>query len=184
MARALKIVTETDRDQQLTPAEQQDVAETVGIGALKYADLSQNRTSDYTFSYDKMLAMNGNSATYMQFSYVRVRGIFRKGNVQIETLRQQAADLKLEHPAERALAVELLRFAEALEEVAVDYRPNLLTTYLFDLSKRYSTFFEECPVLKAETEASRTTRLLLCDLVARTIAKGLGLLGIQTVEKM
>ena len=178
------MVIEIDQEQQLTPEEHQEIAEVVGIRALKYADLSQNRTSDYTFSYEKMLALKGNTATYMQYSYARVKSIFRRGDVQIEGVRRQVEALKLTHPAERALALDILRFGEALDEVVADYRPNLLTNYLFELAKRYSTFFEECPVLKADSESSRTTRLLLCDLVARTIDKGLGLLGIQTVEKM
>jgi arginyl-tRNA synthetase len=160
------------------------VAETVGIAALKYADLSQNRTSDYVFSYGKMLAMNGNTATYMQYAYARVRSIFARGKVDVEALRAAAPPIRLDTPAERALAMELLRFAEALDLMVVDYRPNQLTAYLFELANRYSTFFEQCPVLKAETPELRESRLLLCDLTARTIQKGLELLGIRIVEKM
>ena len=160
------------------------LAETVGIAALKYADLSQNRTSDYVFSYDKMLAMNGNTATYMQYTYARVCSILAKGRVDVEQLRASAAPIMLTTPAERALGLELLRFGEALELVAADYRPNQLTSYLFDLANRYSTFFEGCPVLRAETEALRQSRLLLSDLTARTIQTGLDLLGIDVVAKM
>ena len=156
----------------------------VGIAALKYADLSQNRTSDYVFSYDKMLAMNGNTATYMQYAYARVRSIFAKGNVDVDALRASGAPILLDSPAERALALELLRFSEALDLAVADYRPNQLTAYLFDLANRYSTFFEQCPVLRAESEPLRQSRLLLCDLTARTIQKGLELLGIRVVEKM
>jgi arginyl-tRNA synthetase len=156
----------------------------VGIAALKYADLSQNRTSDYVFSYDKMLAMNGNTATYMQYAYARVRSIFSKGNVDVEALRASGAPILLDSPAERALGLELLRFSEALELAVADYRPNQLTAYLFDLANRYSTFFEQCHVLRAKTDALRQSRLLLCDLTARTIQKGLELLGINVVEKM
>ena len=123
------------------------MAETVGIAALKYADLSQNRTSDYVFSYDKMLAMNGNTATYMQYAYARVRSIFARGKVDIEALRASPAPILLGSPAERALALELLRFGEALDLALADYRPNQLTAYLFDLANRYSTFFEQCHVL-------------------------------------
>jgi arginyl-tRNA synthetase len=169
---------------ELSPEERQQIAEKVGVGALKYADLSQNRTSDYVFSYDKMLAMNGNTATYMQYAYARVRSIFAKGKVDIEALRASGAPILLTTPAERALGLELLRFAEAIELVVADYRPNQLTTYLFDLSNRYSTFYEHCPVLQAEPEEVRRSRLLLCDLTARTIAKGLELLGIDVVERM
>ena len=169
---------------ELSAEERRRVAETVGIAALKYADLSQNRTSDYVFSYDKMLAMNGNTATYMQYAYARVRSIFAKGNVDVDRLRASGAPIVLSSPAERALGLELLRFAEALDLTVADYRPNQLTSYLFDLANRYSTFFEQCPVLWAKTDELRQSRLLLCDLTARTIQKGLELLGIRVVEKM
>ncbi|MDO5309064.1 MAG: arginine--tRNA ligase [Planctomycetia bacterium] len=170
-----------------TAEESAEIARRVGIGALVYADLSQNRESDYVFSYDKMLAMNGNTATYMQYAYARVRSIFAKGSVDVATLRSEfasgARSLELTEPEERALAFELLKFQGALESVTRDYRPNLLTAYLYDLANKYSAFFEKCPVLKAEEEI-KAKRLLLCDLTARTIAKGLELLGIQTVERM
>ena len=156
----------------------------MGIAALKYADLSQNRTSDYVFSYDKMLAMTGNTATYMQYAYARVRSIFAKGNVDVDRAARSRPPILLDSPAERALGLELLRFSEALDLTVADYRPNQLTAYLFDLANRYSTFFEQCPVLRAETDELRQSRLLLCDLTARTIQKGLELLGIQVVEKM
>ena len=164
--------------------ERRDVAEKIGIGAIKYADLSHNRTSDYVFSYDKMLAMNGNTAAYMQNSYARVRGIFEKAGVAAEDVRQSGAPVLLASPAERALAISLMRFSEALDRVADDYRPNFLAAYLFDLASSYSDFYEKCPVVKAETDELRRSRLLLCDLTARTIGKGLELLGIQTVERM
>ena len=182
-ARALAVVKESDK-LGLTAAEQRDTARRIGLGALVYADLSQNRESDYVFSYDKMLAMTGNTATYMQYAYARVRSIFSKGNVDIDTLRKGSATIILPEPAERALALELLKFDDAIHFSLRDYRPNILTAYLFDLANRYSTFFENCPVLKAEDAAVRTSRLLLCDLTARTIQKGLELLGIETVERM
>ena len=186
--RAARIVAENDDAKpdgaELSPEQRACVAETVGIGALKYADLSQNRSSDYEFDYEKMLAMNGNTATYMQYAYARVQSIFAKGNVDIDGLRAAGATIVLGTPAERALAIELLRFGDALSLAMADYHPNQLTAYLFDLANRYSTFFEQCPVLKAETTELRTSRLLLCDLTARTIRKGLELLGIGVVEKM
>lgn len=169
---------------ELSGDQRQQVAQTVGIAALKYADLSQNRTSDYVFSYDKMLAMNGNTATYMQYAYARVRSIFAKGDVDVDALRASGLPISLDEPAERALAVELLRFGEALELAAIDFRPSQLTSYLFDLANRYSTFFETCHVLRAETDALRRSRLLLCDLTARTIRQGLELLGIRVVDRM
>jgi arginyl-tRNA synthetase len=169
---------------ELLPDERKRVAETVGIAAIKYADLSQNRTSDYVFSYDKMLAMNGNTATYMQYAYARVRSIFAKGKVDVDALRSSGAPILLDLPAERALALELLRFGEALELAVLDFRPSQLTSYLFDLANRYSTFFENCPVLRAESDSLRQSRLLLCDLTARTIRRGLELLGINVVDRM
>jgi len=186
--RAAEIVAANDDAKkdgpELSSEERVRVAETVGIAALKYADLSQNRTSDYVFSYDKMLAMNGNTGTYMQYAYARVRSIFAKGGVDIEAIRASGTPILLGSPAERALGLEILRFEEALDLAVLDYRPNQLTAYLFDLANRYSTFYEECPVLKAKTDPLRKSRLLLCDLTARTIRNGLELLGINVVEKM
>lgn len=188
VARARKVVEENDDAKpggaELSPSQRARIAETVGIAALKYADLSQNRDSDYVFSYDKMLAMNGNTATYMQYAYARVRSIFAKGGVDAEALRAARPPIFLNTPAERDLALELLRFGEAVDYCLKDYRPNQLTSYLFELANCYSTFFENCPVLKAETPELRQSRLVLCDLTARTIQKGLGLLGIDVVEKM
>lgn len=188
VSRAAAIVAENDAAKpggpELSPAERQNIAEVVGIGALKYADLSQNRTSDYTFSYDKMLLMNGNTATYMQYSYARVKSIFARGGLDAAGIRQSGAKITLSHPAERALGVQILRFAEALAETEADYMPHHLTTYLFDLAKAYSAFFENCPVLRAETPELQASRLLLCDLTARVIRTGLELLGIQVIEKM
>ena len=126
------------------PEERQAVAEAVGIACMKYADLSQNRTSDYEFSYDKMLAMNGNTATYMQYAYARVRSIFRRGQGRHRSACAAAAAIVLDSPAERGLARQLLRFCEALDATVADYRPNQLTSYLFELANGYSTFFEQC----------------------------------------
>jgi arginyl-tRNA synthetase len=160
------------------------IHEVVGVGAVKYADLSQNRTSDYKYNPDKMMAMDGNTATYMQYAYARNRSIFRKGDVDVEALRRQAPPVQLGRPEERALAAQLLRFSEALAAAAADYKPSFITTYLWDLAKTYSGFFQNCPVLKAETPDLRQSRLLLCDLTARVVQRGLDLLGIRTVERM
>ncbi|MEO0529099.1 MAG: arginine--tRNA ligase [Planctomycetota bacterium] len=167
-----------------TDTERAEVAERIGIGAIKYADLAHNRTSDYTFSYDKMLAMSGNTAAYMQYSVARVESIFTKGGVTPDEVRASGVTIQLTEPAERALGLELLRFAEALDRVATEYRPHYLTGYLFDVAQRFAEFFEKCPVLKADDEATKSSRLLLCDLVARTLEAGLELLGIETVERM
>jgi arginyl-tRNA synthetase len=185
--RAFAIVSANDDarpEPLLSEEDRRTVAERVGIGAIKYADLAHNRTSDYKFSYDKMLAMTGNTAAYMQYSYARVSSIFGKGGVDIGQLRSSGAAITLAHPAERALGLAILQFSEALDRVVADYRPNLLTDYLFELAGKYSAFFENCPVLKAESEELRTSRLLLCDLTARTLRRGLHLLGIEVVERM
>ena len=160
------------------------IDEVVGLGAVKYADLSQNRTSDYKFDPDKMMAMDGNTGTYMQYAYARNRSIFRKGDVDPVSLRHKPAAVILERPEERALALQLLRFEESLTFAAAEYKPSFVTAYLWDLAKTYSGFFQNCPVLKAETPELRQSRLLLCDLTARVIQRGLDLLGIRTVERM
>jgi len=167
-----------------TPEEIRDIAEAIGVGAIKYADLSQNRTSDYIFSYDKMLATEGNTATYMQYAYARCRSIFREGGVDDARFRADPPEVVIGHPAERALALQLLRFPEAVENAAAEYLPHLITGYLWDLAKSFSGFFENCPVLKAETSELRDSRLLLVDLVGRVIKQALDLLGIRTVERM
>ena len=186
-SRALAVVSDLDdgkHDGSEFDAEQRrDIARVVGISALKYADLSQNRTSDYTFSFDKMVELKGNTATYLQYGYARVNGIFRKGNVNVTGLRANPVPFEFTNDVERLLALKLLRFAEALDDVVVDYRPNLLANYLFDLTQTFFVFFEKCPVLKSEGSLQRS-RLQLCDLMARTIEKGLSLMGIEVLEKM
>ena len=188
IAHAYMVVCEVDEQKpqgrELSDDERRRVAEVVGLSAIKYADLSQNRTSDYEFSFEKMVALKGNTATYMQYAYARVLSIFRRGGIDIDSLRGKRPVILVGEPAERALGLELLRFSEAIDFALADYRPNHLTTYLFDLANRFSTFFEECPVLKAETPELRNSRLLLCDLTARTLKQGLELLGIEVVGKM
>jgi arginyl-tRNA synthetase len=176
-----------DQDESDTRPDQATLAhisQAVGLGAVKYADLCQNRMTDYKFDFDKMLAMNGNTATYMQYAYARNRSIFRKGRVDPQRFRSQPPLPLLESPWERALAVELLRLEETLIAAAADYQPSAITTYLWNLAKAYSGFFNNCPVLKAETPELRESRLLLCDLTARAIRLCLDLLGIGTVERM
>jgi arginyl-tRNA synthetase len=168
----------------LSADEQTRIAEVVGIGAVKYADLCQNRTSDYVFNWEKMLATDGNTATYMQYAYARNRSIFREGNIDEAAFRADPPKVILDHPAERALALQLVRFPEALDSAAADYRPSAITAYLWDLAKCFSGFYQNCPVLKADSQPLRESRLLLCDMTARVIQKGLELLGIQTVERM
>ncbi|MGL6226988.1 MAG: arginine--tRNA ligase [Thermoguttaceae bacterium] len=187
--RAFQVITaneesKTDEGNRLNEEERKETARRIGLGALIYADLSQNRESDYVFSFDKMLAMNGNTATYMQYAYARVCSIFTRGQIDPALIRTTSDPIQLDTPEERTLALELLKFDDALESVARDYRPNHLTAYLFELANRYSNFFEHCPVLRAENSTTRISRLKLCDLTARTIKKGLELLGIETVEQM
>jgi arginyl-tRNA synthetase len=156
----------------------------VGIGAVKYADLSQNRASDYVFNWDKMLAMDGNTAAYMQYAYARIRSIFRKGGIDVDSLAANPPQVLLTHPAERGLALQLVRLGEALDAAASEYKPSILTSYLWDLAKSYSGFYQNCPVLRAESAALKQSRVLLCDLTARVIRLALELLGIETVERM
>ncbi|MEM1290591.1 MAG: arginine--tRNA ligase [Cyanobacteria bacterium P01_H01_bin.162] len=160
----------------------QAVAETVGIGAVKYADLSQNRTSNYIFSYDKMLALQGNTAPYLLYAYVRVQGISRKGQIDFQALDAEAT-VHLEDESEFALAKHILQLDEAIAEVAQDLYPNRLCQYLFELSQKFNQFYDRCSVLQAD-EPQRTSRLMLCDLTARTLQLGLSLLGIQVIERM
>ena len=183
VARAAIVAKENDVD--LDDGGCQSIAEIIGIGALKYADLSQNRESDYVFSYEKMLALNGNTATYLQYAYARIQSILRKADVDVEQIVNRGTSIRLCETAERALGLAILRFSEALDLVASDYRPNHLTHYLFeDLAKRFSQFFERCPVIKADSTIVREQRILLCALTARTLKMGLALLGINVVEKM
>jgi len=164
-----------------------EIAKAVGIGAVKYADYSNNRTSDYVFSFDKMLAMEGNTAPYMQYAYARIKSIERKAeskNVDIETELAGVEQLNLSEPAEIDLTKHLIRYGEAIESAVADYRPNYLTSYLYELAQKFSAFYTNCPVLQAEAD-KRPTRLVLCDLTARTIRHGLSeLLGIEVVEQM
>ncbi|MHC4222047.1 MAG: arginine--tRNA ligase [Planctomycetota bacterium] len=182
VSRAKQVVEEKNPE---LPEEKKDqIANAVGIGAVKYADYSNNRTSDYIFSFDRMLAMEGNTAPYMQYAYARIKSIERKGSVDIEAELAGITALNLTEPAELDLAKYLLRYGEVIESAASDYRPNYLTNYLYELAQKFSGFYTNCPVLKADPD-KRATRLMLCDLTARTIKHGLEqLLGIDVVEQM
>ncbi|QEG21228.1 arginine--tRNA ligase [Mariniblastus fucicola] len=181
-SRALAIAVEQNPD--LSEEQQKHIATTVGIGALKYADLSQNRGSDYKFSYDKMLATRGNTATYLQFSYARVQGIIRKTGADMAKVRANPVPFEFATDIERELAVKLARFGETIDEVLVEYKPNLLCGYLFDLTQVFFQFLEKCSVKDAETESLKQSRLQFCDLMSRTVERGLGLLGIGVIEQM
>ncbi|AFZ49269.1 arginine--tRNA ligase [Dactylococcopsis salina] len=153
----------------------------VGISAVKYADLSRNRTSNYVFSFDKMLALQGNTAPYLLYAYVRVQGISRKGNIDLATLGNQT--IVLADDSELVLAKHILQLSDILKEVEKDLLPNRLCLYLFELSQKFNQFYDRCPVLQAE-EPKRTSRLMLADLTARTLKLGLNLLGIEVLERM
>jgi arginyl-tRNA synthetase len=183
VSRARKIVEENDPQGELDEQARRLAAEAVGLGGVFYADLRHNRDSDYLFDWEKMLAKTGDTATYIQYAYARACGVFRKGGVDPATLRT-AEEVRLGTPEERALALQLNRLPEALDDVVADYRPNLLTQFLFETANRFTTFYEKCPVLKEADPAVRTSRLQLCDLTARVLKQGLQLLGIKVVERM
>ncbi len=183
--RARAVVEE--KNPELSTGEKEKIAKAVGIGAVKYADYSNNRTSDYIFSFERMLAMEGNTAPYMQYAYARIKSIGRKAQERGIDDQAELRDIKemnLTEPAELDLAKHLIRYGEAIETAVSDYRPNYLTNYLYELAQKFSVFYTNCPVLTAEPD-KRPTRLLLCDLTARTIKHGLSeLLGIDVVEQM
>jgi arginyl-tRNA synthetase len=169
-------------ERQETPEFITNSAEFVGLSAVKYADLSQNRLSNYVFSYDKMLALQGNTAPYMMYAYVRVQGIKRKGGIDFDNLGDNA-QIILNEELELALAKQLLQLGSIITEVERDLLPNRLCQYLFELSQKFNQFFDKHSVLQAE-EPIRTSRLILCDLTAKTLKLGLDLLGIPVLERM
>jgi len=157
--------------------ERREIARVVGVGAVKYAELSQHRMTDYVFSWDKMLAFQGNTAPYLQNAYVRIRSIFRKAG------DESFGPVSLGEPAERTLAAKLASYPEVVPLVLEDFRPNLLANYLFELAETFHSFYEACPVLKADA-ATRSSRLALCALASKVLEHGLGLLGIRCPERM
>ena len=179
--RAYKTVCE--KSAELPEAQRREIARVVGLGAVKYADLLPNRQSDYIFSWDKMLALQGNTAPYLLYAYARIKSIFRK-SAETANIQHPTPNIQLAAPEELAVARHLLNFGLTLEAVADEYRPNFLCNYLFELAVHFSRFFENCPVLKAEDAATRDSRLALCDLTARVLKQGLETLGIETVEQM
>ncbi|MEB3228128.1 MAG: arginine--tRNA ligase [Synechocystis sp.] len=168
-------------ERQETPEFIETVAQRVGIAAVKYADLSQNRTSDYIFSFDKMLALQGNTAPYMLYAYARIQSISREGGIDFSQLA--SGEIVLADDTELALAKHLLQFADVIHTVETTFLPNRLCDYLYELSKVFNRFYENCPVLKAENP-QRRSRLLLCDLTAKTLKQGLTLLGIPVLSRM
>jgi arginyl-tRNA synthetase len=174
--RAMKVVAEKNPD--LPERQKREIAKAVGVGAIKYADLSKDRIGDYTFDWNKMLAMDGNTGPYLQYAYARIRSIFRKAGEE-----PTSAPIHLDSPYELAIAKHILRLSEVIRQVARDLKPHLLCTYLYDLATKFSAFYENCPVLKSEG-ATRASRLALCHLTSTTLALGLDLLGIEHPEQM
>ncbi len=179
--RAYKTVSE--KSAELPEEQRKEIARIIGLGAVKYADLLPNRQSDYIFNWDKMLALQGNTAPYLLYAYARIKSIFRKLEVTFNT-QHSTLNIQLAAKEELALANHLLNFGLTLEAVAEEYRPNYLCNYLFELAEKFSSFYENCPVLKAEGSSTRDSRLALCDLTARLLKQGLDVLGIETVEQM
>jgi arginyl-tRNA synthetase len=176
--RAAKVIAEKNPD--LQGEEAAKIAETVGMGAVKFAELSQGRLTDYVFSWDRMLALSGDTAPYLQYSHVRIRSIFRKLDAPFDAT---TAEIHLNEDAEIHLARLLVRFGEVLPTILEDFRPNLLANYVLELARAFHSYFEACPVLKAE-EPIRSSRLALCELTSRTLKQGLNLLGIEVPERM
>jgi arginyl-tRNA synthetase len=178
VVRAQSIVAE--KNPELSADVQASIARAVGIGAVKYGDLSSDRGKDYVFDWDRMLAFDGNTAPYLQYAHARIRSIFRKGNIAV----QDAAACCIGEPEERALALVLLTFPSVVRDVTQTLDPHKICGYLYDLATTFSTFYERCPVLKAKDPGIRASRLVLCELTARVLGRGLYLLGIEAPEKM
>ena len=166
----------------LSEQEKADVIEAVGIGSVKYADLSKNRTTDYVFDWDNMLSFEGNTAPYMQYAYTRIRSIFNRSQIALSEVEQ--AQLSITDEKERALAIKLLQFEEAVQVVGKEGTPHVLCAYLYELAGVFSSFYEHCPILNNDDQKVKLSRLKLALLTERTLKQGLDLLGIKTVEKM
>ena len=171
-----------EKNTNLSDEEKTAVIEAVGIGSVKYADLSKNRTTDYVFDWDNMLSFEGNTAPYMQYAYTRIRSIFNKADVNPTALAE--AKIQLSDEKERALAIKLLQFEEAVQTVGKEGTPHVLCAYLYELAGVFSSFYEHCPILNAEDESVKLSRLKLASLTEKTLKQGLELLGIKTIEKM
>lgn len=180
LERARRLVAEKNPD--MPTDELEKLANAVGIGAVKYADLSKNRTTDYIFDWDNMLAFEGNTAPYMQYAYTRVLSVFRKADIDEQALAN--APVIISEDREAQLAARLLQFEETLTVVAREGTPHVMCAYLYDVAGLFSGFYEHCPILSAENDAVRNSRLKLAQLTAKTLKLGLDTLGIETVERM
>jgi arginyl-tRNA synthetase len=166
----------------LSSEDQAVVARQVGIGSVKYADLSTDRIKDYVFDWDRMLSFDGNTAPYLQYAHARICSIFRRAGVDRAAVRGVTPIIG--HASERVLAMRLLQFDTAVWDTIDKYAPHRLCTYLYDLASEFSSFYEQCPVLKADSDELRSSRLALCDFTARVMSQGLELLGIEAPEQM
>jgi len=171
-----------EKNAELPAAQQAEVARQIGIGAVKYADLSTDRIKDYVFDWERMLAFEGNTSPYLQYAHARICSIFRKAGIDRAAVRMLTPTL--DHVAERALALRLLQFDTAVWDTLEKYSPHRLCTYLYELASEFSAFYEHCPVLRADSEAQKMSRLALCDFTARVMEQGLSLLGIESPEQM
>ncbi|MDF4310737.1 arginine--tRNA ligase, partial [Vibrio parahaemolyticus] len=169
------------KNPELDAEEKEKISKTVAMAAVKYSDLSKHRTTDYVFDWDNMLAFEGNTAPYMQYAYTRVASIFAKAGVAMDELQ---GDIQITDEKEKALIAKLLQFEEAVQSVAREGQPHIMCSYLFELAGQFSSFYEACPILVAEDEAVKQSRLKLAALTAKTIKQGLSLLGIETLERM
>ena len=171
-----------EKNAELSAAQQAEVARQIGIGAVKYADLSTDRIKDYVFDWERMLAFEGNTSPYLQYAHARICSIFRRAGIDRAVVRTLTPTL--DHVAERALALRLLQFDTAVWDTLEKYSPHRLCTYLYELASEFSAFYEHCPVLRADSEAQKMSRLALCDFTARVMEQGLSLLGIESPEQM
>jgi arginyl-tRNA synthetase len=178
--RAAEAVAE--KNPELSKEAQARIAKMVGIGAVKYADLSTDRIKDYTFDWNRMLSFDGNTAPYLQYAHARICSIFRRAEIDRSSVR--GVTPTIEHAAERELAMRVLQFDSALWDALEKYSPHRLCTFLYDLATSFSSFYEQCPVLKADDETQRLSRLMLCDVTARVLQTGLNVLGIEAPEQM
>ena len=178
--RAEKLVR--DKNEGLNETEIESISQKVGIGAIKYADLSITRTNDYIFDWDTMLSFEGNTAPYLQYAYTRIRSIFRKAGVNSSEL---TSHIKIIENQEKTLALKLLQFESVIDQVAADCYPHTLCSYLYELASAFMSFYENCPVLKHDVSVeTQSSRLKLCELSAETLACGLDLLGIEVMDRM
>jgi arginyl-tRNA synthetase len=171
-----------EKNPELSAAERRNVARMIGIGAVKYADLSNDRVKDYVFDWERMLSFDGNTAPYLQYAHARICSIFRRA--QVSRTEARTAEVIVKHPGERALVLWLLQYDSAVWDALDRHSPHRLCTYLYELATRYTSFYEQCPVLRADDDATRASRLALCDVTARVLADGLAMLGIEVPEQM